>query len=98
MADMIVNYKSKDMKKAIRFTATWCGPCRAYAPIWDNTQQDYTDWEWQVVDVDKDPVNSEKYNITSIPVTVIEIEGQEVERKRGMLNKPDLKKLLDSHN
>lgn len=86
------------MKKIIRFTAAYCGPCRAFAPVWDSVKQEYPEWEWQVVDVDSDPVNSEKYNITSIPATVIEIDGQEVERKRGIMNKPDLKKLIDAHN
>lgn len=87
-------------KKVIKFGANWCSPCRAYAPIWEavSKEEKYTDWEWQAVDVDTDPVNSEKYGITSIPVTVIEIDGHEVERKKGMLNKPDLKKLIDRHN
>ena len=85
-------------KKVIKFGAEWCGPCRAFAPIWDNIKQEYTDWEWEVVDVDKDPANSEKYGITSIPVVVIEIDGEEVDRKRGLLNKPDLKKLIEAHS
>ena len=85
-------------KKIIKFGALWCGPCRAFAPVWDSVQQDYPEWEWQVVDVDSDPENSQKYGVTSIPVVVIEIDGQEVDRKRGLLNKPDLKKLIEAHN
>jgi len=86
------------MKKAIRFTAKWCQPCKAYTPVWDDVKQEYTEWEWEVVDVTSDVDSTKKYNVTSIPATIIEVDGEVVDRKAGLLNKPDLRKLIEAHN
>ena len=68
------------MKKAIRFTASWCGPCRTYAKYWDKVAESRSDWEFQVIDVDVDSEAAEKYNIRSIPTTVL-IKDEEVVAK-----------------
>jgi thioredoxin 1 len=68
------------MKKAIRFTASWCLPCRTYAKYWDKVSETRSDWEFQVIDVDVDPETAEKYNIRSIPTTVL-IKDEEVVAK-----------------
>jgi thioredoxin 1 len=82
-------------KKVIRFTAVWCQPCRAYAPVWDKVKESTEGWEWEVYDVDKDPSESSKYSITSIPTTIFEIDGEVVDRYTGLLNAPELKKRLE---
>lgn len=86
------------MKKAIKFEASWCQPCKMYTPVWESVKQDYTDWEWETVDINKDAETTEKYGITSIPTTIILVNGEEVERRGGIINKPDLKGILDSYN
>ena len=68
------------MKKAIRFTASWCMPCRTYAKYWDKVAETRNDWEFQVIDVDVDSEAAEKYNIRSIPTTVL-IKDEEVVAK-----------------
>ena len=30
-------------KKAIKFSAAWCGPCKSYAPVWDKVKAEITE-------------------------------------------------------
>lgn len=85
------------MKKVIKFGAEWCGPCRAYAPVFDKIASEREDWTFEKIDVDKDPVMSEKYSVRSIPLTVFEVDGEIVDTHVGLLNGPGLTKMLDKY-
>ena len=72
----IVNYRNNpnewnylgDKPAIIDFYATWCGPCKATAPILEEIAQEY-DGKIDVykVDVDKNQELSALFNIRSIP-------------------------------
>lgn len=87
------------MRKITRFTAKWCGPCRSYASVWNCVVADHASsgWEWHVIDIDADPAAADKHGITSIPATVVEIDGVEVDRKIGSLTQGQLRQLLVEH-
>ena len=88
------------MKKAIRFTAPWCNPCKAYAPIFDRVLKNENEWESIVIDIDK-PENvdmASKYGVRGIPMTVLEIEGEIVEKKMGLISEKELKDVLENSN
>jgi len=85
------------MIEVIRFHATWCGPCRAYAPTWKKvvTENVVVGVEFQEVDVDKDlSGKAAEYKIMSLPTTVIIKEGKVVARKIGGLSEDELKVLI----
>tara|TARA_Y100000385_G_C13011135_1_gene601708 strand:- start:473 stop:724 length:252 start_codon:yes stop_codon:yes gene_type:complete len=82
------------MKKAIRFTAKWCGPCKAYGPVFDKVLEENNEWESVVVDVDENSEMSAKYSVRSIPMTVLEVDGKIVNKKTGLINQNDLSELL----
>jgi thioredoxin 1 len=81
--------------KAIRFHAAWCGPCRAYKPLWDNTVNELGDKaEFISVDIDKDTEGiAAKYRVQSIPTTVI-VKGEEVVKEVGIITEQKLKELI----
>ena len=83
------------MKKAIRFTASWCLPCRTYAKYWDKVSESRTDWEFQVVDVDDDHELAAEHNVRSIPTTVL-IKNEEVVAKHtGVMMDKEINEKLD---
>lgn len=82
------------MKKAIRFTAKWCGPCKAYAPIFDKVLGETSEWESVVIDVDENSEMAKEYNVRSIPMTVLEVDGNIVDKKTGLVKETDLSNLL----
>jgi len=66
--------------KVLRFTASWCGPCRIYKPVFDEVQKQMSDTGvvFETIDVDEDTEGlSEKYGIKSIPTTVFLKENME---------------------
>ena len=73
------------MKTAKYFTATWCGPCKAFKPIMNEIANE--GYSIQVIDVDQNQELASKYGVRSIPATVIEENGVEVERFIGALPK-----------
>lgn len=83
------------MKKAIRFTAAWCGPCKMYAPMFENVAKENTEWEFETIDVDKEPDLAAKYGIRGIPTTVFEIEGSVAGKISGVLQPSMLKQHLE---
>jgi thioredoxin 1 len=87
------------MKKAIRFTAQWCSPCKTYEPIWNEVSQSRTDWTFEVVNVDESSEVSSKYGIRSIPSTVLETEtGTLLAKYSGVISAKDLNLKLNEWN
>ncbi len=74
------------MKTIKYFTATWCGPCKAFKPI----MQEIAGEESIIVefiDVDEQQNLAQQYGVRSIPSVVIEENGVEVDRFTGALPK-----------
>ena len=87
------------MKKAIRFTAPWCGPCKSYAPIWNSISEERNDWVFETVDIDENHEIAGKYNIRSIPTTVFVSEDDNLIAKyTGIIQKSDLNSKLNEWN
>ncbi len=72
------------MIKVKRFTATWCGPCRQLAPLFDTMQQEYSNVSFETIDVDHSPEEVQQYMVTSVPTVIIEKDGQLVQRYVGL--------------
>lgn len=67
----------------IDFTATWCGPCKRIAPVFDDLAKQFKDMAFIKVDVDKCPEISESYNIRAMPTFVVVKNMSEVNRMEG---------------
>lgn len=83
------------MKKAIRFTGSWCLPCRTYAKYWDKVSESRNDWDFQVIDVDEDHEAASKYGIRSIPTTILIKDNETVANHTGVMMENELNEKLD---
>ena len=76
------------MKTAKYFSATWCGPCKQFKPIMEELSNEGYNIEF--IDGDENRDLAIKYNIRSIPTTVIEEEGKEINRLLGVKSKEEI--------
>ena len=80
------------MKTAKYFTATWCGPCKAFKPIiLELISEGYN---ITIHDIDENQELASKYGVRSVPTTVIEENGVEVDRFVGASPKETVKNKL----
>jgi len=79
----------------VDFWATWCGPCRTFAPVFDASAAANQDILHLKVDVDENPALSERYEIRSIPTTMFVRDGIVVGRISGAMSPARLLDLLE---
>lgn len=70
-----------------RFTAGWCSPCRALAPLIEEVQRETPGVSYETIDIDKNPDQASQYGIRSIPAVIIENNGVEMSRIIGIHTK-----------
>jgi len=69
------------MKKVIRFTATWCGPCKALKTVLDQVK---TDVPIEVIDIDEQPDLATEFGIRSVPTLVMMEDNVATKRLIGL--------------
>lgn len=70
--------------KINRYWAEWCGPCHAFAPTFEEVSKNdkYKDIEFNSLDIENEGADDAgKFNIRSIPTTIIFGKNDEVLRK-----------------
>ncbi|MET7656888.1 MULTISPECIES: thioredoxin [unclassified Streptomyces] len=55
----------------IDFWATWCGPCRQFAPVYDKAAEENPDLVFGKVDTEAQPELAAAFGIQSIPTLMI---------------------------
>ena len=70
-----------------KFSAVWCGPCRALAPVMNEVKSQFSNVKFEEYDVDVAYEEATKYGIRSVPTVVMEKDGIEVERFTGLQSK-----------
>ena len=80
------------------FWAEWCGPCKAIAPILDQTADLYQDKiRIAKLNVDDNPTTSVKFGIRSIPTLVLFKNGTVAAQKIGAVTRSQLEAFLNTH-
>ena len=69
----------------IDFWAEWCGPCRAYAPVFERVSEEFTDVVFAKVDTEVEQALAGSFGIRSIPTTIAFKDGIGVFMQPGAL-------------
>ena len=74
--------------------ATWCGPCRAFAPVFEQASNQHPDITFGKIDTDAQPELSGAFEIRSIPTLMVFRDGILLFEQAGALPAAALEDLI----
>jgi thioredoxin 1 len=77
------------------FHAEWCGPCKSQDPILEELEAEWTDVEFEKIDVDEQQDIANEYQVRSLPTLVVENDEGIVERFVGLTQADDIETALE---
>ena len=76
--------------------ASWCGPCRMFAPVYEKASEQHQDVVFGKIDTEAEQTLSAQAGITSIPTLMAFREGVLVFSQPGALPAPALDQVISS--
>jgi len=79
----------------VDFWASWCGPCKMAEPVLEELSQAYKGKvEVAKLNVDESQSTTQKYQVMSIPTTILFKGGKELGRQVGFAGKQAFEELM----
>ena len=80
----------------VDFWASWCGPCKMLAPIFDEVSKELGDkLKFAKISTEDYPKVAQENQITGIPCLIVFKDGKEIDRIIGFNPAPQLKEKIE---
>jgi len=78
----------------VDFWAEWCGPCRSFAPTYDQVASEHEDIVFGKVDTESESALAQSFSVRSIPMLMVFRENIVLYAEPGVLSAAQLNELI----
>ncbi|MDO5048236.1 MAG: thioredoxin family protein [Anaerococcus sp.] len=98
---MIIEFENQDLKEMIKdgaslveFYSKTCGPCKMLSFVLDDLSKHYEDLTIVKIDFEANPDLVKEYGVEGYPTMIMFKDGQEINRRGGLQQKPVIEKMI----